>query len=583
MTYRAPVEAIRLSLETAGGLGEDMAAGRTGELTPDMLGNVLAEAARFAETELAPQNAPGDRIGARFENGRVVLPPGWPTLYRAWREGGWNGVDLPAAWGGMGLPTRLAAATTEIFTSACMAFSLLPVLNQGATDAIEAHADEALKARYLPKLVSGEWTATMNLTEPQAGSDLGLIATRATPQEDGTFRLAGAKIFITYGAHDLAENIVHLVLARIDGAPEGTRGLSLFLVPQRIPDASGAPGPENDVICTGIEHKLGIHASPTCTMRFGERDGAVGWLVGEANRGLAGMFTMMNKARLFTGLQGIAVAERALQLARAFAATRRQGRAPGGAGPEPDAIIAHPDVRRMLMTMRALTAAGRALAHDAARAIDHARLDPDQAERAGLLTPLVKAYGAEIGCEVASLAIQVHGGMGYVEETGAAQLFRDARITPIYEGTNGIQAIDLVLRKVLRPGSTLAETWIGACAAHGRAAAAAGLGATGAILGEAADALGAATRWLRAEAGRPEHLLGAATPYLALFARVAALDALTRVAVAARRRQEGGADAPHLAAAIADARFYAENVAVMAPGLARIVCAAQVDPVETLL
>jgi acyl-CoA dehydrogenase len=338
MSYKAPIDTIRFSLEVHGGLAPELGAG------------ILEEAARFAEGRLAPQNMPGDRQGSRFAAGVVTTPEGWPALYRDWAAGGWNGLDLPETWGGMGLPTRLATATMEMWTSACMSFSLGPVLTQGAVDTLDIHATEALKALYLPKLVSGEWTATMNLTEPQAGSDLALLRTRAVPLGDGRYAITGNKIFITYGEHDLTENIVHLVLARLPDAPEGTRGISLFLVPKFLPDAGGKPGLRNDVICTGIEHKLGIHASPTCSMAFGEKGGAIGWLVGEPHRGLACMFTMMNKARLFTGLQGVAIAERACQQALAFAQTRRQGRAPGAR--ETSLIIEHPDVRRNLQRMR---------------------------------------------------------------------------------------------------------------------------------------------------------------------------------------------------------------------------------------
>ncbi|MGL4239800.1 MAG: acyl-CoA dehydrogenase family protein, partial [Beijerinckiaceae bacterium] len=473
MIYRAPIDAIRFSLDAAGGLGDDIHAGRASDLTEEMLAAILDEAARFAAGELAPQNRIGDAAGAHFADGRVAMPEGWPGIYRAWAAAGWNGVDLPAEWGGMGLPTRVAVATMEMWTSANMAFSLGPVLTQGAVDTLAIHADDATKREYLPRLISGEWTATMNLTEPQAGSDLGLLRTRAEPQADGTYRITGSKIFITYGEHDLTDNIVHLVLARLPDTPAGTKGISLFLVPKLLPD-----GGRNAVRCTGIEHKLGIHASPTCSMSF---EGATGWLVGEQNRGLACMFTMMNKARLFTGLQGVAIAERSYQQALGFARDRRQGRAAGATEPGPSAIIDHPDVRRNLMTMRALTAAGRAVAHMAARAIDHAHdaADADRRreaeELAGLLTPIVKSWCSEIGCEVSSIGVQVHGGMGYVEETGAAQHFRDARITPIYEGTNGIQAIDLVTRKVLRPGSIIAERTIADFRAAGDAARAAGL------------------------------------------------------------------------------------------------------------
>lgn len=565
MTYRAPIDAIRLSLETTGGLAGDMLAGHAGGLQPDDLTGILAEAARFAEERLAPENRRGDRLGSRLANGSVTTPDGWPALYRAWTGAGWNGIDLPVAHGGMGLPTRLATATMEMWTSACMSFSLGPVLTQGAVDALELHGSEKLQAAYAPKLASGEWSATMNLTEPQAGSDLGLLRTKAEPAADGAYRITGSKIFITFGEHDLTGQIVHLVLARLPDAPPGTRGISLFLVPKLLPD-----GTRNAVICTGLEHKLGIHASPTCAMSF---DGAIGWLVGEENRGLACMFTMMNKARLYTGLQGVAIAELACQQAEAYAATRRQGRAPGTDGAA--SIDRHPDVRRNLMTMRALTAAGRAIAHAAARAIDLARAAGDEAsrtawaERAAFLTPVIKAYGSEIGCDVTSLNVQIHGGMGYIEETGAAQLFRDARITPVYEGTNGIQAIDFLTRKVLRPGSRLAETYVEEFRATAAAARRAGLASSGTMLDDAAEAFATATASVRAAGDAQERLLWVATPYLRLFGLAAGAGFLAGSAVAVAGRGDSAAGAM-----ATTAEFYAGNVAVHAPALARIVTSA---------
>jgi acyl-CoA dehydrogenase len=577
MSYRAPIETIRFALEVHGDLAADMADGRAGALSPDLLQGILDEAARFAEARLAPQNAIGDKVGAKFSNGSVTLPEGWPTIYREWAEAGWNGVDLPAEWGGMGLPTRLAVATMELWTSACMSFSLGPVLTQGAVDTLAIHGSAELKERYLPKLVSGEWTATMNLTEPQAGSDLGQLRTRAVPAGDGTYKLSGSKIFITYGEHDLTENIIHLVLARLPNAPDGTKGISLFLVPKFLPNADSSLGQRNDVFCTGLEHKLGIHASPTCSMSFGEKGGAIGWLVGEPHRGLACMFTMMNKARLFTGLQGVAIAERSFQQALTFAQARKQGRAVGAAERGPSPIIAHPDVRRNLLTMRALTAAARAIAHEAARAIDHAHDTNDAAskakaeERAALLTPITKAYCSDIGCEVTSIGVQIHGGMGYVEETGAAQHFRDARIAPIYEGTNGIQAIDLVTRKVLRPGSQIAEQFIVEFLSHAKAAEDRGLVAIAAATEEAAVALKSATGWLRQNANDQERLLGAASPYLRLFATASAMAFLARGATVAQEKAASGMHSPVLAAAVENADFYARNMAVMAKALSSVV------------
>ncbi|MFL9824073.1 acyl-CoA dehydrogenase [Rhodoplanes sp. SY1] len=580
MDYVAPVKSIHLALDDVAGLADDLAGGLHGGLDPELPAHILEEAGRFAGETLAPVDREGDRVGARFANGTVTLPDGWPALYKAWAEAGWNTVDLPPEWGGMGLPVRLATACMEMWTSACMSFSLGPVLTQGAVDALELHADRALKEKYLPKLVAGEWTATMALTEPQAGSDLAAVRTRAVKADDGTYRLTGQKIFITYAEHDLAENIVHLVLARLADAPPGTKGLSLFLVPKFLVGDDGTLGARNDVWCTGIEDKLGIHASPTCSLAFGDNGGAVGWLVGAENRGLACMFTMMNKARLFTGVQGVAVAERAYQRALAYAKTRRQGRAAGAPPDQSSLIVAHPDVRRTLMTMKAMTAAARAVAYAAAAAIDrarHARTAEarEAAERlAGLLTPVTKACCSETGVEVASLGIQIHGGMGFVEDTGAAQQYRDARIVPIYEGTNGIQAIDLVTRKVLGPGGAIAETTIAAYRDVGAAAAAIAeprLRLLGDVVVEAADALTQATAWLRAPERSPEELLAVATPYLRLFGITAGVSYLAKAALAARARREAGDNDPIHADNIATAYFYAQAIAVGAPTLARVV------------
>ncbi len=580
MSYVAPVESIAFTLNEIAGLRFDAARGAAGEYAPDMLASILDEAGRFASMRLAPRNHEGDKIGARLNDGAVSLPDGWAGLYREWAQAGWNGVDLPAVWGGMGLPTRLATAVMEIWTSANMSFSLGPVLTQGAVDALVLHATQDLQRTYVPKLVSGEWSATMNLTEPQAGSDLGALRTKAVRQDDGTYRITGNKIFISWGEHDFTENIIHLVLARLPDAPVGTKGISLFVVPKFLVNEDGTLGARNDLLCTGLEHKLGIHASPTCSMSFGETGGAVGWLVGEENRGLNCMFTMMNKARLFTGLQGVAVAERAYQMAHAFAQQRKQGRGPGMPAGQSSPIIVHPDVRRNLATMRALTAAGRAIAYSAARAIDLAHAAPEAQERrrndelAGLLTPITKAWCSDMGFHVASIGVQVHGGMGYVEETGAAQLLRDARIPPIYEGTNGIQAIDLLLRKVLRPGSEVAQDTLLGFAEIGKDALTnvePDVVAAGEILVEACGALEAATEWLAARQVDQEALLWAATPYLQLWAVTAGCAYLTQGAQSAvQLRQAGGAESTCVVA-IADARHFAETIAIQAQSLARTV------------
>ena len=444
MTYRAPISDMRFSMLHEAGLAQGLAAGLYPELEGGTLDATLTEAAKLAENLLAPLNRVGDLQGAKLDGDVVQTAPGWPAAYRQWREGGWGAVAAPVEHGGMGLPVLVNAACAEMWNAANMAFALCPMLTGGAIDALEAHGSESLKTHYLEKVVSGEWTGTMNLTEPQAGSDLNALRTRAERQADGTFKIFGSKIFITYGEHDLTDNIVHMVLARLPDAPPGTRGISLFLVPKFLVNEDGSLGPRNDVHCVGLEHKLGIHASPTCTLAFGDHGGAIGFLVGEENKGLACMFTMMNNARLNVGIQGVAIADRATQQAIAYALERRQGRALGEAGEQMSVIAAHPDVQRMLLTMHALTAAARAICFLTAASLDLARRGRDEAERkmghdrASLLTPIAKAFSTDIANEVASLGIQVHGGMGFIEETGAAQYYRDARIFAIYEGTNGI-------------------------------------------------------------------------------------------------------------------------------------------------
>ncbi len=456
--YKAPVEEIAFTLKHVAGLGPALAAGDLGDLSDDLVDAILGEAGRFASDAIAPLAAIGDRQGARFSDGVVTMPDGWPALYRAWAEGGWNALTADPEFGGQGLPHMLHVAALEMWNGGSMAFAIGPTLTIGAVEALSVHGSAYLKETYLPKMVSGEWMGSMNLTEPQAGSDLGVMQTRAERRDDGTYRLFGQKIFITYGEHDFTDNIVHLVLARLPDAPAGTRGISLFLVPKFRVNPDGTLGPRNDAHCHSIEHKLGIHASPTCTMifgdgRFGAEPGAVGWLVGEENRGLACMFTMMNNARLAVGMQGVAIAEAATQKALAYAKERTQGKAPGWQGSGMSPIVEHPDVARMLLTMKAMTQGARAITYACAHAVDmaHAKTGEEGrhwAERASLLTPIAKSFATDTGVDVASLGVQVHGGMGFIEETGAARLYRDARIAPIYEGTNGIQAIDLVTRKL---------------------------------------------------------------------------------------------------------------------------------------
>src|SRR5215469_10392979 len=507
MTYRAPVADISFALNSGAGFAQALADGLYGDLTADVVEAVLTEAGKFATDVLAPLNAVGDREGARFKDGVVTTPPGWKAAYTSWAAAGWNGLASPAAWGGQGLPAAVNAACIEMWNSASMAFGIGPVLTMAAINALAQHGSETLKATYLAKLVSGEWMGTMQLTEPQAGSDVGALRTKAERAPDGTYRITGQKIFITYGEHDLTDNIIHMVLARLPDAPPGTRGISLFLVPKFLLNTDGSPGARNDVRAHSIEHKLGIHASPTCTMVYGDNGGATGWLVGEENRGMACMFTMMNEARGAVGLQGVAIAETATQQAVDYARERKQGRRPGMPETDSSAIIEHVDVRRMLSEMRALTRAARAICYATAVAIDRGRHAADEVartaahERASLLTPVAKAFSTDIGSEVASLGVQVHGGMGYVEETGAAQHLRDARIAQIYEGTNGIQAIDLVTRKIPLAGGNAVAAYLDELrqsVANVKAANDPGFGASAARLGEAVDALAHTTGWLLA-------------------------------------------------------------------------------------
>jgi alkylation response protein AidB-like acyl-CoA dehydrogenase len=434
---RCPVEEQRFVLEHVA---------RIAELTNDndIVDAVLEGAAQFAEGQVAPLNRVGDTVGAKWSPEGVAMPQGFHDAYQGFVEGGWGTISAPEDAGGQGLPLALGAAVMEDLNAANLAFALCPMLSMGAIEALEAHGSPEQKEQYLTRIVSGEWPATMNLTEPQAGSDVGALRTKAVPRGDGSWLITGSKIYITYGEHDLADNIIHLVLARTPDAPVGTRGISLFLVPKVLPD-----GTRNDLRCASIEHKLGIHASPTCTMAYGDNGGAVGWLIGPEHGGMRAMFTMMNNARLNVGLQGVGIAEVATQRAVAYAIGRVQSARVGASSRDAVAIHEHPDVRRMLLRMKALTMGARALTYYAFGQIDRGqRGDAEAARRGDLLTPLVKAWGTDVGCEVANLGVQVHGGMGYVEETGAAQYLRDARIAPIYEGTNGIQAADLVGRKL---------------------------------------------------------------------------------------------------------------------------------------
>ncbi|WP_209424396.1 acyl-CoA dehydrogenase [Pararhodobacter sp. SW119] len=511
MSYKAPVGDFRFLFDHVVGYDQLAATELFAEAGADVTEAILTEVGRLCSDVLAPLNRAGDLHPARLENGVVRTSPGFAEGYRAIAEGGWIGLSANPDHGGMGLPQALNTAVADMMSGACLSLQLCPLLTQGQIEALEHHASDELKALYLPKLISGEWTGTMNLTEPQAGSDVGALRSKAEPKGDGTYAISGQKIFITWGDHDVAENVCHLVLARLpDGVP-GTKGISLFLVPKIIPDEAGRPGARNSLRVVSLEHKLGIHGSPTAVMEF---DGATGWLVGEPHGGMAAMFTMMNNARLGVGVQGVGVAEAAYQHALAYAQDRKQGRTPRGEG----AILDHADVRRMLTEMRAEVFAARAIALACGVAIDMGRATGQDHwhTRAALLTPIAKAHGTDIGCEVSSLGVQIHGGMGFVEETGAAQFYRDARITPIYEGTNGIQAMDLVARKMMDGGEAafrlLQEVEDRAEAARAVLPELAG------DVWSAAETLREATEWLIAQ-DMTDRFAGA-VPYLRAFARV---------------------------------------------------------------
>lgn len=573
MTYQAPVEDILFALKTIVDLPSMSGQGIYDGLDDDTIRAIVEEAGRFGTDVLAPLNQIGDRQGSRLVDGGVVTPDGWKEAYAQFREAGWSALPAPEAYGGQNLPEIVSTVVGEIWNSANLSFGLCPLLTQGAIAALASHGSEELKATYLAKMVSGEWTGTMNLTEPQAGSDLAALTTKAVRQEDGTYRIFGTKIYISYGDHDLTDNIVHLVLARLPDAPAGTRGISLFLVPKYLVNEDGTAGARNDVVTAGVEHKMGIHASPTCVLKYGEKDGAIGYLVGEENRGLAVMFIMMNAARLAVGVQGVSQAERAVQRALAYAQERTQGRGPNGKNGELSPIIAHADIRRSLMTMRSMTQAARMICLATAMELDIAHHGATEAERelaaarGALLTPVAKAFSTDVGCEVASLGVQVHGGMGFIEETGAAQYFRDARILPIYEGTNGIQAIDLVTRKLPLANGEVVAQFIGELretAQDIRASNQKDFGQMGERLEEAVDALERATRYLGEKLqSDPELALAGATPYLRLFGLAAGGVYLGRGALSAVRA--GGRNESH-DRHVLNARFFAEQIAVAAAG-----------------
>ena len=569
--YRAPVEEIAFTLKHVAGLQDALDGGRLGDLSDDLVDAILTEAGRFASEEIVPL-APNGEAGTPLADGLVTTPDGWRDLYQNWIGGGWNGLTGSPDFGGQGLPVMLSVAANEMWNASSMAFALCSLLTMGAIEAVEKHGSDDLKARYLEKMITGEWTGTMNLTEPQAGSDLNALKSRAEPLGDGRYRIFGQKIYITYGEHDFSDNIVHLVLARLPDAPAGTRGISLFLVPKFLVNEDGSLGERNDLFCNGVEHKLGIHGSPTCTMiygdgKFGDTPGAMGWLIGEENRGLACMFTMMNNARLAVGIQGVAMADAAYQKALTYAQERTQGRAPGWTGEGMSPIIEHPDIQRSLLTMKAMAQASRSICYSCAHAIDMSRAseeegDADAAkfwqERANLLTPIAKGFSTDMGVDMASIGVQIHGGMGFIEETGAASILRDARIAPIYEGTNGIQAIDLVMRKLPQSGGDHVLGYIGelreiVTELSGKNTP--GFGSTAERLDAALTDLEDTTRWmLKALAdGHVSQALAGATPFQRLFGLASGAVYLAKGAMA---ETAGQADEGRVALC----RFCAENL-----------------------
>ena len=584
--YIAPLKDIRFVMQELAGLDQIVTLPGCEEASSDVIDAILDEAAKFAGAVLSPLNRVGDRDGAKWKDTIVTTSPGFKEAYRQFVDNGWNGLGCDPEFGGQGLPKLLSTAVSEMWKAANHAFSLCPMLTQGAIEALMIAGTDTQKAAYLPNLISGEWTGTMNLTEPSAGSDLAAVRSRAEPVGDGTFRIFGQKIFITYGEHDMTDNIVHLVLARIPNAPEGVKGISLFVVPKFMLNADGTPGERNDVFCVSIEHKLGIHGSPTAVLAFGDNGGAIGTLLGEENRGLEYMFIMMNAARFNVGLEGLGDAERAYQRAVAYAKDRVQGTEVGVRGGPKVPIIKHPDVRRMLMSMRARIEAMRALAYVTAAAQDNAHNNPDEAARnqgqafAELMIPVVKGWSTESAIDIASLGIQVHGGMGFIEETGAAQHLRDARITTIYEGTTAIQANDLIGRKIAREkGVTIL-----AVIAEMRAAAAqlgGDLAAIGARQSAAVDALERAVFWIIANfSSVPKAAYVGAVPFLHLFGIVAGGWQMGRAAVIAQAKIALADNDPFWTAKLLTARFYADHFLIQAAGLADSIVAGAAGALE---
>jgi alkylation response protein AidB-like acyl-CoA dehydrogenase len=580
--YVAPLKDMQFVLKHVVGLDQVNKLEGWEEVTDDVVDAILEEAGKLASEVLSPLNAVGDKQPAKWNDGEVKTPPGFKDAYWQYVNAGWGNILSPTKFGGQGLPHMVATPVEEMWGAANLAFKLCPMLTQGAIEAIEHVGPEPLRAKFLPNMVSGKWTGTMNLTEPQAGSDLSLVRTKATPVGDGTYRLKGQKIFITYGEHDYTENIVHLVLARIDGAPEGVKGISLFAVPKFMVNADGSLGERNDVKCVSIEHKMGIHASPTAVMAYGEKDGAVGYIVGEPHRGLEYMFIMMNAARLSVGLEGVAIAERAYQRALSWSRERMQGRVVGGSGARTSPIVQHPDVKRMLLTMKSITEAARATAYWTSALLDRAKHHADEGERrrcqamVDLLIPVVKGWSTEMGIEVASLGVQVHGGMGFIEETGAAQHLRDARITTIYEGTTGIQANDLVGRKMGREEGRTALALVAEMeklVPQLAASADANLKATGEALGAAVAKLKETVQWVAKSYGSNPAAVAAGSVYvLKLMGITVGGWMLARSAqIASKMLSDGEGDADFLRAKVLTARFFADHVMSQAHSLAAAV------------
>lgn len=576
--YKAPLADIEYVLNRHCDLADIMALPRFKNVDVSMVPDVLAEAARFFEEKFAPLNAVGDTEGSvRNDDGTVTTPKGFKEAYKAYVDAGWGALPFDAGFGGGGFPWLVTIAVQEMMNSANMALAMAPLLTQGAIDAINHHGSEEQKMTYLPKMITGEWTGTMNLTEPDAGSDVGAVRTKAVKQADGTYLITGTKIYITFGNHDMADNIIHLVLARTPDAPPGTKGISCFIVPDRFVNDDGSLGAKNDVTCVSIEHKMGIKASPTCVLSYGDNGGAVGYLIGEENHGMAYMFTMMNQARLLVGMEGLGLAERAYQQALEWSIERKQGRAPGAPAGASSPIVDHPDVKRMLATMKSTIEAIRRLLYWNAACLDIAEHHPDAAERekaadmAALLTPLSKGWGTDMGVELTGMAVQIHGGMGFIEETGVAQHYRDARITTIYEGTNGIQAMDLVGRKLgMKQGAVLMGLLADMRALDSSLARHGELVAVRTALSQAIDTTERTTRWLLEHAQNPLDVLSGATPYLRLLSTTTGGYLMAKSSVIALEAAD--LDSATREARVATSRFFCEQLLPAVHGLEAAVC-----------